>query len=91
MGEYRGRRLGWGPWRRDWFSICSRHGRGEELGCRMCMTGHYVWRVNYNLNHFVYKRWPNLWRWWVNRPGSWTRKRLEGWFPGLKSGSKPPD
>lgn len=58
--------LGWGPFRRDWYSICSMHSV-YDLECNLCQKGHWhnAWRVF--AGHIVYKAVPDLWRWWANR------------------------
>lgn len=57
---------GWGPWRRVFFSFCSFH-RQWDPACHMCAAGtwrnHWRWRAS----AFIFKRWPRLWVWWVNR------------------------
>lgn len=86
---YRGSRLGWGPWRRRWISICSRH-REHQIACRLCMTGRYSWAIPAFFSRLFYRRAPRLWRWWVNRPNSKIRRHLEEIFPGLGGGNCAP-
>lgn len=71
--------------REEWYSICSRH-RHPRKGCHLCHTGHWVNVAAHNVEHAIYVCAPWLWRWWVNRPNSATRKRLESVFPGLRGG-----
>ena len=58
---------GWGPWRYEWYSLCSAH-RDSIITCRMCTAGSWenVWRTK--MSQFVFAVAPDLWRWWVNRP-----------------------
>jgi hypothetical protein len=59
---------GWGPWRQEWYSICSAHQNGgPDDECQLCRAG--LWRNCWRqfFGHIVYKRWPRLWRWWANR------------------------
>jgi len=56
---------GWGPFRYDWFSICSKHYRHDEL-CELCQCGSWINHWKWLFGHFVFKRNPDLWRWWVN-------------------------
>ena len=59
---------GWGPWRRDWYSICSAHQNGgPDDECSRCRAGLWRNRWMHALGHVVYKLSPRLWRWWVNR------------------------
>lgn len=59
---------GWGPWRQDWYSICSAHQHGgPEDDCRLCRAGKWRNRWRHFLGHCVYKISPRLWRWWANR------------------------
>lgn len=58
--------VGWGPWKRRWYSVCSRHGE-VKADCNCCMVGSYdnVWKVWFS--GLMSKLTPRLWRWWVNR------------------------
>lgn len=82
-------RRGWGPWRRDWYSICSRH-RGFEPKCALCQHGSWEWLVPHSISSFVYWISPGLWRWWANLP--WKKraftKKMQGW--GFKNFGKRP-
>lgn len=52
--------------------------------CKTCKVGHWVnawWRVVGSYFHKHHYRW---WFWWVNRPNSASRKRLEKIFPNLR-------
>ena len=81
------RSRGWGPWREEWYSICSAH-RGYKETCNLCNKGTWVNVYKQAAGYFIFERWPDLWRWWANRPWSPRRKKLEGWFPGLKGEKK---
>jgi len=58
--------IGWGPWRQDWYSTCSR-GRGHSPTCPACRVGNYVNRWRHFVGHCVFKMAPWLWRWRANR------------------------
>lgn len=55
---------GWGPWRRDWYSICSMHTYHPD--CQACQSGRWVnaWRVRASQAVFAIS--PSLWRRWAN-------------------------
>lgn len=62
---------GWGPWRYEWYSICSGCNKPDKNifynpNCPRCMTGSWrnVWLGK--IEHIIYTLAPNLWRWWVN-------------------------
>ncbi len=78
-GQFRGKGLR----RERWFDICSTH-READLNCGRCMTGHYVNIVAHRVGTCFYKICPWLWRLWVNRKNSPSRRRLEEIFPRLK-------
>lgn len=77
------RSSGWGPWRCDWYSICSHH-RDHDPECKRCLTGRWVSHWAHAVGHLVYLSVPGVWRWWVNRPDSKSRRFLEQTFPGLR-------
>lgn len=58
---------GWGPWRYEWYSICSMHWQNID-SCGMCNAGAWqnAWRVKFG--QIVFALAPDLWRWWANRP-----------------------
>lgn len=75
---------GWGPWRRDWISICSMH-YIHDPSCSTCMTGQYRNRWAGHMSRFVYRHWPHLWRYWANRRWLNPHSRwLESVFPNLR-------
>jgi hypothetical protein len=80
---FRGERIGWGPWRARWYSICSRH-RHSERDCGACMAGRYVNDWALAGERVVCKFAYPLWYWWKNRPNSRSRRFLEHTFPGLR-------
>lgn len=57
---------GFGPWKREWYSICSRH-RHRDNTCDLCQVGSWknIWK--HKLCHVFYKCCPKLWIWWRNR------------------------
>jgi hypothetical protein len=57
--------IGWGPWKKEWYSICSAH-HDVKPNCPRCMVGGYrnVWKTKFG--HLVFKVSPRFWRWWVN-------------------------
>lgn len=57
---------GWGPWRAEWYSICSAHQRYDK-GCERCEAGSWVNTWGLAVSHFVFRYWPRLWLWWANR------------------------
>jgi len=60
------RKRGWGPWRENWVSICSRHASYDST-CDLCVKGtwdnHWEWLVSSTF----FKLTPRLWVWWINR------------------------
>lgn len=74
-----------GPFRQEWYSICSKHrGGGPDSDCRLCRTGqwHNVHRLK--VSGFVHDHAYPVWFWWVNRPNSRSRKFLRSVFPNLR-------
>lgn len=57
---------GFGPWKQEWYSICSRHLHRDNT-CNLCQVGSWenVWKLK--LSQTIYKCCPNLWKWWKNR------------------------
>lgn len=65
--------IGYGPWKKRWYSICSQH-RHIAKNCDICLCGSYknVWKVM--ISGMIFKLYPKLWIWWVNRPsGRWAK------------------
>lgn len=77
----------WGPFRQEWYSICSRHCEHNET-CRLCRTGHWVNAWKHAIGAAFFWCSPPLWRLWANRPWSPQRRFLEETFPGLKGKKK---
>lgn len=77
------RSRGWGPWRCDWYSICSRHGRWRS-DCPLCQSGQWVNRWARVGGGIVCRVCPRFLVWWVNRPNSKTRRWLRSVFPNLR-------
>lgn len=74
----------WGPFRQEWYSICSTHWNPKP-GCPRCECGQWVNVHGQKVGHAFYKRWPKLWRLWANRPFCNGRRRfLEETFPRLR-------
>ena len=66
---------GWGPFRCEWYSFCSGHGKNEDgnyygfdTDCSRCMVGSWINCWMHEITSFIYDHTPELWRWWVNRP-----------------------
>lgn len=53
-------------WRQEWCSLCSKH-YDHDFDCANCQTGQWTSIYGRKVGHFVYRRWPGLWRWWANR------------------------
>lgn len=66
-------------WKERWFSFCSMHFKYEE-DCCACNTGSWtnVWK--WKIGGLLFKVMPKIWIWWMNRPNSKSRKRIEKWF-----------
>lgn len=73
----------WGPFRQDWYSICSKHQSYAE-NCYLCEVGQWRNRWGRKFGNLVYQISPRLWRWWANRKSSKSRKFFEKTFPNLK-------
>ncbi len=76
------KRRGWGPWRRDWYSICSKHQRRDPK-CSACQCGEWVWFIPHLLSSSVFGLSPEVWRWWANLPWkkrAFNRKMAEWGF-----------
>lgn len=56
---------GWGPFRYNWVSICSKHQSFNE-DCNLCQTGSWSNNWKMNISEIVYNLAPNFWRWWIN-------------------------
>lgn len=56
---------GWGPWKCEWYSICSMHYFHDEF-CSMCQAG--SWRNCYKhiIESHIFDKNPDLWRRWAN-------------------------
>jgi hypothetical protein len=54
------------PFRYEWFSFCSAHQRHNPT-CELCSHGGWTNVNRHAISSFVYKRWPDFWRWYVNR------------------------
>ena len=58
---------GWGPFKYQWYSVCSEH-RTFDVNCSRCLAGRWVNAWEAKMENFVYDNDPDLWRWWANRP-----------------------
>lgn len=58
---------GVGPFKYQWYSICSTHYK-FDAECQRCMSGHWINCWKHGIGHFIYENDPVLWRWWANRP-----------------------
>lgn len=65
-GQHLVKTIGWGPWRKDWYSICSTH-KNNKADCIRCNAGHWTNHWQWWFGHMIYTLAPDLWRWWVNR------------------------
>lgn len=84
------RTRGWGPWRSDFYSLCSRHRDGRE-DCPTCNAGQWVNRIVHRIDALIYRHLPKFWLWWHNRPNSKARRTLEEFFPNLRAGEHDGD
>lgn len=69
---------GWGPFRSDWYSICSAHYEYND-SCRMCQAGGWINTWKQKFETIIFKHNPELWMWWANgrkweRPPIFKRK-----------------
>ena len=74
---------GWGPWKYEWYSICSAHHSREEK-CSMCQAGYWVNCWIHYIDSLIYKYFKSFWLYWHNRENSKTKKQLRKIFPKLK-------
>lgn len=80
---------GWGPTRRDWYSICSTH-RHFEPKCSRCQRGQWLNYWRWCANSAVFTVAPGVWRWWANLP--WKKRafvrKMQSW--GFENFGKKP-
>jgi hypothetical protein len=79
----------WGPFREEWYSICSIHMINYRENCRMCRAGRWSNVIVRKIGHWFYKHCPRLWRVWANR--RWFNGDLdflESHFPRLRRRKK---
>jgi hypothetical protein len=62
MVEFRGR----GIFKEQWYSICSEHGVASK-NCIRCECGHWTNICWQKITYSLYKLFPKVWVWWVNR------------------------
>lgn len=65
---------GWGPFRYEWYSICSGHGVNVDgnyysfdTSCDRCVAGHWVNCWMHEVDSFIHDHAYPLWYWWTNR------------------------
>ncbi len=59
---------GWGPWKCDWYSVCSiHHPTRRNEHCKNCNTGKWINCWRHAAGHVIFKVAPDLWIWWANR------------------------
>ena len=75
---------GWGPWRQEFYSFHSNISAMDADISHEFGTWTNVWTRRFG--HFVYVRWPDLWRWFINLPPMRRRsiKHLQKFFPNLR-------
>jgi hypothetical protein len=66
---------GWGPFRYEWYSICSGHSRnkngnyyGHDIDCPRCMAGRWINCWLREIGSYFHDNYYPLWFWWANRP-----------------------
>lgn len=76
---------GWGPFRQDWYSVCSMCYYHNE-DCPRCRVGRWHNRLTRKFGSMVYRLWPDLWRWWANRPAG--KRDLQKLLKEIREGNK---
>lgn len=56
---------GWGPWKYEWYSICSMH-YYHKASCKLCRAGNWVNVYEHAIISYICKVNYPLWYWWVN-------------------------
>lgn len=56
---------GWGPWKYEWYSICSAHFVAKQ-SCNNCNRGNWVNVYEHAVISYICKVNYPLWYWWVN-------------------------
>lgn len=74
----------WGPFRQEWYSICSSH-RHRTMECPRCQTGRWINVWESAFGGVVYRVHKPTWIWWANRPNAKGKRWLETVFPNLKA------
>jgi hypothetical protein len=57
---------GWGPFRCEWYSICSAHSICRD-DCSRCQAGHWVNCWVHEIESYIHDHYYPLWFWWANR------------------------
>lgn len=67
---------GWGPWKKHYYSICSRHQKSITT-CKHCRTGQWynVWRSG--ISNMVFKYCPKIWKYFTNKKTKERSLRVE--------------
>lgn len=81
--KWKRRTKGYWFWKKEWYSICSRHREYDE-GCNLCNAGSWVSVYGNVIEGWFYKMFPELWKRWMNRKGNPRKKLLQKFFPNLK-------
>lgn len=58
------RTKGWGPFRKEWHSSCLIHNL-NDVNCKLCQNSLWVNTWIYNINKFIYKLSPKLWKMFI--------------------------
>lgn len=64
----RSRTKGCGPWKYEWYSVCSvHHPTRQNDDCIKCNTGRWINTWKLACGHVIFDNFPALWIWWANR------------------------
>lgn len=74
---------GWGPWRCEWWSVCSVH-YVHQNACVQCQAGTWINMTTHSVDKLVWRHAPRVALWWHNRPNSKAKQTLRRFFPGLR-------
>jgi len=75
----------WGPFRQEWYSICSAHMSQPTEGCDLCATGMWHNVLLTRIGSYFHNNHYKLWFWWANRRYfNKSRRFLEKTFPKLR-------
>lgn len=82
LNEHGNPTKGWGPWRYDWYTICS---KAYNPDCKTCKVGRWVNKWWKACDSYIYHKHYRWWFWWHNGPESASRRHLETIFPNLRN------